>query len=211
MSNNKTQISPIPPEAYGERFIRFITGCTMSKEEAEREKRSLRDQRMDAVNNHPSSFSLNRRSTDKVIEKAEKQAAITEQQGASEDASQDRILGSVRSPSAERTGGIGGATLPVVEEDGEAGSREDSVHNERACGSIPNGDGDLPLNYNNNDGRTPPPTRDPPTPPPSRDPPAPPAPSTNHKHLPSLPVLPRLSMGMTVPPTAIERPQPDPR
>ncbi|KAK7888091.1 Phosphatidylinositol-4-phosphate 5-kinase [Exophiala xenobiotica] len=38
LSANRTQISPIPPQAYGERFINFITGTTMTREEAGRRK-----------------------------------------------------------------------------------------------------------------------------------------------------------------------------
>lgn len=36
LSNNSSQISPIPPQPYGERFLNFITGITMTKEEADR-------------------------------------------------------------------------------------------------------------------------------------------------------------------------------
>ena len=36
LSDNRSQISPIPPQAYGDRFINFVTGITMTKEEAER-------------------------------------------------------------------------------------------------------------------------------------------------------------------------------
>ena len=38
LSHDRTQISPIPPESYGERFINFIKGITMSREEAERRR-----------------------------------------------------------------------------------------------------------------------------------------------------------------------------
>ncbi len=76
--------------------------------------------------------SLDQKSTDKVIDKAEKQAHKTEKEGATEEPQRDRTLASVRSPSAERTGGTGGATLPVVQEDGEGGSREESIKDEKA-------------------------------------------------------------------------------
>ena len=36
LHDNRSQISPVPPQAYGDRFINFITGITMTKEEAER-------------------------------------------------------------------------------------------------------------------------------------------------------------------------------
>lgn len=34
LSHNRHQISPIPPHAYGERFLNFMTGTTMTREEA---------------------------------------------------------------------------------------------------------------------------------------------------------------------------------
>lgn len=76
--------------------------------------------------------SLDQRSTDKVVEKAEKQAQKTEREGAIEEPQRDRTLTSIRSPSAERTGGAAGNTLPVVQEDGEAGSREESIQDEKS-------------------------------------------------------------------------------
>ena len=77
--------------------------------------------------------SLDQKSTDKVIDKAEKQAHKTEKEGATEEPQRDRTLASVRSPSAERTGGTAGATLPVVQEDGEGGSREESIKDEKSA------------------------------------------------------------------------------
>ena len=169
MSHDKKQISPIPPEDYGERFIKFITGLTMTAEEAEREKQS--GDQFDGTHRQ-TSFGLSRRSTDKVVHQAEKQANKTKRQGADEEAMPDRTLTSVRSPSAEMTGGMGGQTLPVVEEDGEAGSRDHS-----------------PNNHKDERGDSPPcPNRAAPPPPPLRDPPS------KYKHLQSVSPLPRLSM-----------------
>ena len=138
MSNNKSQISPIPPEAYGHRFVKFISGLTMTKEEVEREAQAV-DQ-LDgsiAASHRQPSWSISRRSTDIVIEKAEKQAHQTEKAGAHEEPMKDRTLSSVRSPSADRSGGVTGATLPVVEEDGEGGSREESIRDEKAESRTP--------------------------------------------------------------------------
>ena len=137
MAAPKTQISPIPPEPYGERFIKFISGLTMAKEEQERGAHSFEQLDGSISNtghgnsNQRSSFNLFRRSTDRVIEKAEKQARKSEERGATEDDRRDRTLSTMRSPSAERANGHGGATLPVVEEDREASSREESLHNEK--------------------------------------------------------------------------------
>ena len=187
MSNDRSQISPIPPESYGDRFVKFISGITMTKEEQERQHQSgdLLDGSIDS--HRRSSFPISRPSTDRVIEKAEKQAQRSEKEGATEDPKRDRTLTVVRSPSIERLGGSGGATLPVVEEDAEAASREDSFGNEKAGGRVPNGVAST--------GERPPPqtltdeTR-----------------LSYDKRLPSLPNFNRLSMGISTPaPTATER------
>jgi 1-phosphatidylinositol-4-phosphate 5-kinase len=111
LSHPKAQISPIPPEAYGERFLQFITSNTKSKEEAEREKHMPSED--GGVRHSIQLFS--RWSSDNAAERAEKQ-------GGSEEDRHQRTLTTARSPSAERTNGVAGATLPVVEEAGEAGS-----------------------------------------------------------------------------------------
>ena len=120
MSNNKSQISPIPPEPYGDRFVNFISGVTKTKEEQERELQS--SEQLDG------SIDMGRRGRmsheNKVVQKAEKEAYKTEKEGAVEEPQRDRTMSTLRSSSAERSGGLQGATLPVVEEDGEAGSRE---------------------------------------------------------------------------------------
>lgn len=187
MSNNKSQISPIPPEPYGNRFVQFISGLTMTKEEQEREAESGEqlDGSIDNTVRHSSSFPISRKSNEnKVVEKAEKQAHKTEKQGAIEEPQRDRTMNTVRSPSAERSGGLQGATLPVVEEDGEAGvSREDLAHDEKA-------EGKLADNASPEQGRPP------------RAPQKDQSPDDNH--LPSIPNFNRLSMGMssTAPATA---------
>ncbi|KAL8840590.1 MAG: hypothetical protein Q9170_001276 [Blastenia crenularia] len=183
MSNNKSQISPIPPEEYGHRFIKFITGLTKTKEQAERESRSIDQLDGSVLTDRQPSFSLSRHSTDKVIQKAEKQAQKTvEQQGASEENLRDRTL------TAERSGGPAGATLPVVEEDGEAGSREDSIgHDGRSEGQLetetetepePTSSGETQIVASNERRKE------------------------GHRHLPSLPFLPRLSMGASLGPVS---------
>ena len=159
----------------------------MTKEEQERQAQSG-DFLDGSIDTHrQSSFPISRHSTDKVIEKAEKQAHKTEKEGVTEDPKRDRTLSAVRSPSVDRTGGGGGTTLPVVEEDGEAASREDSIHHGKIGGSVPD---DVPST-----GERPPPT-------PSKDGLRLPS----DKRLPSLPDFNRLSMGMsTTAPAATER------
>ncbi|KAF2838582.1 SAICAR synthase-like protein, partial [Patellaria atrata CBS 101060] len=121
LMNVESQISAIPPERYGDRFLHFISGNTKSREEAERELRAkerkegefLDDPRLSGVN-------IPRSPTDIVMEKAEKQAEKSKRRGASEDNTPERIIAAVRSPSADR--GELGSTLPVVEEAVESGS-----------------------------------------------------------------------------------------
>ena len=120
MSNNKSQISPIPPEGYGDRFVKFITGITKPREEAEKQSYEQLDGSIQA--NRLSSHQITRSSTDRVMDDAEKQAQKTEDQGASENEPRDRTLSAVRSSSVDRSSGMMGATLPVVEEVGEGGS-----------------------------------------------------------------------------------------
>ncbi|MCJ1404880.1 Phosphatidylinositol-4-phosphate 5-kinase [Xylographa trunciseda] len=112
MSSDKTQISPIAPEPYGDRFVRFITGITMPREEAEKKSQDTTQGRSHLI----------RSSTEKIMDKAEHEARHPESNGSSGDEPPDRTLGVVHSPPTELTSGIAGATLPVVEEVGEGGS-----------------------------------------------------------------------------------------
>ncbi|MCJ1471421.1 Phosphatidylinositol-4-phosphate 5-kinase [Lambiella insularis] len=112
MSADKTQISPIRPEPYGDRFLKFISGITMPKEEAEKQSHETAQTR-----NH-----LAYPSTDRVMEMAEKEARRSDRDGLIEAEIPDRTISVARSPSAERTNGLAGTSLPVVEEVGEGGS-----------------------------------------------------------------------------------------
>ncbi|KAF3005041.1 Phosphatidylinositol-4-phosphate 5-kinase [Curvularia kusanoi] len=116
LANTESQISAIPPERYGDRFLKFITGVTKTKEAAEREK-------AEAVlhPNEEATGAFSRTSTDRVMEKAEHQAEKTQRHGHHPERDVPNLhMRAVRSPSAER--GEIGTTLPVVEEAGEAAS-----------------------------------------------------------------------------------------
>lgn len=118
IANTESQISAIPPERYGDRFVKFISGVTKTKDAADREKR-------EAAAGEPSLDGINvnaaqRSSTERVMEKAEHQADRSRQRGRTEENVPSRELRVVRSPSAER--GEIGTTLPVVEEAGESSS-----------------------------------------------------------------------------------------
>ena len=115
--------------------MKFISGLTKTKEKSEREANI--SEQLDgstSASQRQASWSISRKSTDKVIEKAEKQAINTEKEGAQEEPSKDRTLSSMRSPSADRGGG---ATLPVVEEDGEGCSREESIRGDSSQPKVP--------------------------------------------------------------------------
>lgn len=120
MVNQEPQISAIPPERYGDRFVRFISGITKTREAAEKEKadaeNTIDDPRLSGVNMHQ------RDPTEIVIEKAERQAERSKQRGASEDDVPNREIRTIRSISAER--GELGSTLPVVVEAVESASTE---------------------------------------------------------------------------------------
>ena len=117
MSNNKTQISPIPPEGYGDRFVKFITGITKPRDEAIDPPGDGRDSNVAMTEQLNSRIAHS--STDQIMQGAERQARKTERQGATEDETPYRVLSSARSPSADRGGSM---TLPVVEEAAESGS-----------------------------------------------------------------------------------------
>ena len=117
MSNNKSQISPIPPEGYGDRFVKFITGITKPREEVEQEQAVSQDE--DRAHPDQSRTRLPRTSTDEVIAKAERQA---EKSARHEVEPHGRTLSAARSSSAERGEKAGGTILPVLEEIGESGS-----------------------------------------------------------------------------------------
>jgi hypothetical protein len=105
----------------------------MSKEEAEREKQSGDGRRGSFGANQY----LSRTSTDRVINKAEPKGHKPAPGASLEDTTHDRTLTAVRSPSPDKPNGVPSTTLPVVEEVGEANSREDSMHNEKVNGVIP--------------------------------------------------------------------------
>ena len=117
MSNNKSQISPIPPEGYGDRFVKFITGITKPREEVERERPVT--QHGPCTPEDQSNAPIQSMSTDTVMAEAERQA---EKSGSSKGETPSRTLSAARSPSAERGEKATGTTLPILEEVGESGS-----------------------------------------------------------------------------------------
>jgi len=121
LANTESQISAIPPERYGDRFVKFISGVTKTKEAADREKRNeAANAAADPIISGINQSASEQHATDRVLEKAEHQAERSRQRGRSEKDVPQRDMKAVRSPSAER--GEMGMTLPVVEEAGESSS-----------------------------------------------------------------------------------------
>jgi len=148
MSHNRHQISPIPPHPYGERFLNFITGTTMTQEEAER-RAHQEGQQTEEVNAHntlhhhhiPPRHSTdgadghveipphprNDREVEKTLEAAERSTdAQTGRKGRtrSEEDKPDRTLLTHRHADEGR----GSTTLPIVQEGKENSSHHSSSH-----------------------------------------------------------------------------------
>jgi 1-phosphatidylinositol-4-phosphate 5-kinase len=114
LSHNRAQISPIPSQGYGDRFINFIEEITMSKEEAERQ-RQARDQGSVSQERSRSSLGFRRSSVERSMQQ-EKELA------------RDGLEPHSRTLMAVRDTADPPATLPVVEEAGEAGSTGSEKH-----------------------------------------------------------------------------------
>lgn len=133
---HESQISPIPPVRYGDRFVKFISGITMSREVAEKDRISAASQAnlvtlpggREVIFNDPNLGGINAvhekasnpAGTERVMEEASHVALKTMQHGASEDDVPDRALTTVRSPGGTETDVT--QLLPVIGEAGEGGS-----------------------------------------------------------------------------------------
>lgn len=120
LSHDKMQLSPIAPGPYGDRFICFIRGITMSPEEAAREaEKAQNGLRPSESARYPHENGIQRSSTDRVMAENEHKAHQTEKHGKKELDVPDRTLRPVQA------GGEGARpqmTLPIVEEAGENSS-----------------------------------------------------------------------------------------
>ncbi|RLM01766.1 hypothetical protein CFD26_107310 [Aspergillus turcosus] len=106
LSHDRNQISPIPPESYGDRFVKFIRGITMSKEEVERHKEARAQGKTSGERTE---------SVERTMQAAEKEAA--------KDVSttHPRTISTVFDP-ADAGGPGPTSTLPIVDEAGEQSS-----------------------------------------------------------------------------------------
>ncbi|KAK1829361.1 hypothetical protein QBC39DRAFT_134931 [Podospora conica] len=145
LSSDRSQISALAPHAYGERFFNFITGVTMSQEEATREAQE-RDAAMAAavaaeeeerhrasntvppVPNYlppppPSASSAERPppEAEAVVQRADQEARKSTDHGLESDVPERVIRTTITSPkhAAATTPGAGSTVLPIVEEAAE--------------------------------------------------------------------------------------------
>ena len=147
LSSERTQISALPPHNYGERFINFMSGITMSPEEAERDARDREaaaaamettristggagESRQSSAQAPPAPTYLppappgmrnpNSPEPNPIVEKALKKATKKEKDVAKEDQVPDRKITTSITSTMGRSNSS--AVLPVVEETAEAGS-----------------------------------------------------------------------------------------
>ncbi|RYO73917.1 hypothetical protein DL766_009278 [Monosporascus sp. MC13-8B] len=147
LSSERTQISALPPHEYGERFINFMSGITMSPEEAERDARDreaaaaavesaristggVEEPRRSSAQAPPAPTYLppappgmrspNSPEPNPTVEKALKKATKKEKDVAKEDQVPDRKITTSIASAMGRSNSS--AVLPVVEETAEASS-----------------------------------------------------------------------------------------
>ncbi|KAI1171854.1 hypothetical protein F4777DRAFT_30391 [Nemania sp. FL0916] len=136
LSNDRTQISALPPEEYGDRFMKFMSGITMSPEEAARDEQeraaaaAVSVPTMDGEGAPPMPTYLppappEMKSTSSpepnpTVETAARKAMRKEKDIAKEDEVPDRKITTSSAPPAGRANSH--TILPVVEESAESAS-----------------------------------------------------------------------------------------
>ncbi|WZH42487.1 1-phosphatidylinositol-4-phosphate 5-kinase [Fusarium acuminatum] len=141
LSSDKTQISALPPDQYGDRFYHFIEGVTMSTEEAHREAERRHQEMIEAQRSEKRVASWNSRKSSQAvppmpshippappqspeaqetIDRANKEAERSERHGHTESDVPDRVLSTGTRDSMQHE-----PILPVVQEAGENG-RDDN-------------------------------------------------------------------------------------
>ncbi|KAG5659376.1 hypothetical protein KAF25_000578 [Fusarium avenaceum] len=141
LSSDKTQISALPPDQYGDRFYHFIEGVTMSTEEAHREAERRHQEMIEAQRSEKRVASWSSRKSSQAvppmpshipppppqspeaqetIDRANKEAERSERHGHTEAEVPDRVLSTSTRDSMQHE-----PILPVVQEAGENG-RDDN-------------------------------------------------------------------------------------
>ncbi|KAI1122348.1 hypothetical protein F5Y10DRAFT_77112 [Nemania abortiva] len=136
LSNDRTQISALPPEEYGDRFMKFMSGITMSPEEAARDQEDRAAAAMATMSTvdgqaappmpsylppaPPEMRSSTSPEPNPTVEMAIRKATKKEKDVAKEDQIPDRKMTTSAAPPTGRTNSH--TVLPVVEESAEAAS-----------------------------------------------------------------------------------------
>ncbi|CAJ0555115.1 Ff.00g051800.m01.CDS01 [Fusarium sp. VM40] len=141
LSSDKTQISALPPDQYGDRFYHFIEGVTMSTEEAHREAERRHQEMIEAQRSEKRVASWSSRKSSQAvppmpshipppppqspeaqetIDRANKEAERSERHGHTEAEVPERVLSTSTRDSMQHE-----PILPVVQEAGENG-RDDN-------------------------------------------------------------------------------------
>ncbi|KAI8947513.1 hypothetical protein F4801DRAFT_506495 [Xylaria longipes] len=137
LSNDRTQISALPPDEYGDRFMKFMSGITMSPEEAARDQSdraaaaaatvssTMEGQRPPPMPTYlppapPDMRSPKSPEPNPTVETAFRKAMKKEKDVAKEDQIPERKITTSTAPPAGRTNSH--TVLPVVEESAEAAS-----------------------------------------------------------------------------------------
>ncbi|KAK2606268.1 Phosphatidylinositol-4-phosphate 5-kinase [Conoideocrella luteorostrata] len=153
LSNDRSQISALPPEQYGDRFYNFVEGITMSAEEARKEALQKEREAVEGKASTDKSASVKHNSTHKrshgvppmpdhfppappggssptevqeTMEMASKQARRTESTGISESDVPDRTLKTTTTSPEKRESFQHEPVLPIVEEASENSRNEGS-------------------------------------------------------------------------------------
>ncbi len=151
LSSDRTQISALPPDQYGDRFYNFVQGVTMSQEAAQREQLRLEQEAMEARQSSEKTTGRNAKQKSphsippmpahlpppppssepearETIDMAAHELRKTEKQGVSKEKHvPERTLKTVSSGDGPDSGREG--VLPVVEEVGEGSRDESSLQN----------------------------------------------------------------------------------
>ncbi|KAI8627155.1 hypothetical protein F5Y19DRAFT_181426 [Xylariaceae sp. FL1651] len=152
LSSDRTQISALPPEEYGDRFLKFMSGITLSPEEVARDQNdraaaavATASSTAETQTNPPAPTYLppappgmrspNSPEPNPTIEKALRKATKKEKDVAKEDQVPERKITISVAPGNGRTNSH--TVLPVVEESAEAASLGGRSHGESTSDSRP--------------------------------------------------------------------------
>jgi 1-phosphatidylinositol-4-phosphate 5-kinase len=151
LSSDRTQISALPPEEYGDRFLKFMSGITMSPEEAARDQRdrvAAAAMTLSSAEKHsvppmptylppapPDMRSPTSPEPNPTVEKALRKATKKEKDVAKEEQVPERKMTTSVAPSTGRANSH--TVLPVVEESAEAASLGGRTRSESSIESRP--------------------------------------------------------------------------